>query len=437
MSFNNIIYFLFLIVYAFAVKKFMGMFFEKQRASAPISLIAYALLPLSAMIRALLADRGIWLFAISGARESEFTIISLVFVFFITLTYDASMLKRIVATLYVLLTLISIGNIVGNLIVNNLPPTNFISDHTVVSTISYTILYFVAILMHKHFKHIRKKAFDFPAFWGLALLLAIYMFSAAFHFQGLIPSLVYLYFSIFIWTVNVFLVLFLNNALSRQHEEKLKLELNKQEKELYFAQIQLMQESIRQVRSVRHDMNLHLATIKEFSSGNKATTDYINSLLEDISEGEVYSSTGNIAFDSIINFKLKTAKEDNIKLDLSLFVPPVLNIAISDIVTILGNLLDNALEAVAKIEDKMIKLEIEFSKGNLHIKIDNTFEGNVKYAKPQGEKEKRIVTQKAESGHGFGLENIQKSVMKYNGHMDISHEGNIFSVGVLLYAGDM
>ncbi|MCL2621356.1 MAG: hypothetical protein FWD97_10530 [Defluviitaleaceae bacterium] len=63
-------------------------------------------------------------------------------------------------------------------------------------------------------------------------------------------------------------------------------------------------------------------------------------MIGNIDEGEVYSSTGNIAFDSIINFKLKNAAEDNIKLDLSLFIPPSINIEIADIVIVLGNLLD-------------------------------------------------------------------------------------------------
>jgi len=433
MNLDNIIYFPFLIVYVFAVKKFMGVFFEKLRTSTPISVIIYALLPISTMVRVLLADRGIRLLPMLESDAAETTIISLLFLFLTTFIYDASILKKIIATLYISLTLMSIENIVGNFIINNLPSAYFYFC----CQISYMILYFVAILMFKYLKHIRKRAFDFPAFWGLALLLAIYMFSAAFHFQGLIPSIAYLYFSVFIWTANVFLVLFLNNALSKEHEDKLMLELHKQENEFYFSQIRLMQESVKQVRSIRHDMTFHLATIKEYSLGNKVAVNYIDSLLEDVSESEVYSSTGNIAFDSIINFKLKTAKENNIKLDLSLFIPTALSIEIADTVTILGNLLDNSLDAVAKVKDKIIKLDIAFNKSNLYIKIDNSFDGNINYAKEKDEEEKRIVTQKAGGEHGFGLENIRKTVEKYNGHIDISHDSNMFSVGILLYVEAM
>lgn len=227
------------------------------------------------------------------------------------------------------------------------------------------------------------------------------------------------------------LTYFLHDTLSAAYEDKIKSALHIQEKEFYFAQVQLMQESVKKVRAIRHDMNLHLAAIKDFALNNEDIIGYVNSLFGDISDSDVLSSTGNIAFDSIINFKLNSAKDNDIKLDLSLLVPPVVHIEVVDIVTILGNLLDNALDAVAKVEDKVIKLDIELNKGNLYINVSNTFDGGVKYAKRDG-MEKYITTIKSGDEHGHGLRNIRQSVEKYNGHMDITHRGNIFTVGILL-----
>ena len=73
---------------------------------------------------------------------------------------------------------------------------------------------------------------------------------------------------------------------------------------------------------------------------------------------------------------------------------------------------------------------MEFNHENLFIRVDNSFDGEVKY---DDKKEKTIVTRKDGDNHGYGLKNIQKSIEKYNGHLDISHEDNIFSVGILLY----
>ena len=426
MSFNSIVYFLFLIIYTLAVKKFMNVFFEKRRTTAFVSAIIYSLLPISVMIRLLMAERGM---PMLESESSEFILVSLPLLFFITLNYEASMLKRIVATLYVLLTLISIGNLVGNLIVNNFIPDDWIvSCTTVCNAISYVILYLSAVLMLKYFKHIRKKAFDFPAFWGLALLVAINMLSLGFLFQEVVPLIIYLYFAIFTWAANVFLVLFLNNSLSLAHENTLKLELDKQEKEYYFAQCQLMQESAEQVKAIRHDIKSHLATLKDFTTSGSMDDikSYLSGLVSDIEKSEIFSNTGNIAFDSIINYKLRNVKTDNIKLDLGIAVPPQINIEIVDIVTILGNLLDNALEAVVKANEKMIKVDIKYSKGGLFVKIENSFNGEVKNSH---------TSLKDSTEHGYGLKNVKQSVEKYNGHMKITHTDNIFSVGIFLYVG--
>jgi sensor histidine kinase regulating citrate/malate metabolism len=196
-----------------------------------------------------------------------------------------------------------------------------------------------------------------------------------------------------------------------------------------------MQESVAQVKSIRHDMKMHLATALDYSEKDKAkeASDYLKTLLGNISTSEVYSDTGNIALDSIINFKLKNAVEDRIKLEINILAPPALDVEPVDIVTILGNLLDNALDAVAKVENKVIKLNIEHSKGNLFIKAENTFDGEVKYNPEKNGTEKMPATRKKGSEHGHGLANIRKSVEKYNGDMDIAHESEIFSVSILLY----
>ena len=207
--------------------------------------------------------------------------------------------------------------------------------------------------------------------------------------------------------------------------------LNAQQKEYYFTQCQLMQESVEQIKSIRHDMKLHMATVRGYATKINADqiTDYINNLLEDIGESEIHSNTGNISVDSIINYKLKNAKQEGIKLQTRLIIPTDLNVDAADIATILGNLLDNALEAVATTaqnKEKEIKLDIEFSKESLFIQVDNTFDGIVKY------NEEHIITRKDEENHGHGLKNIKQAVEKYDGYMDIAHEGGSFSVTILM-----
>ncbi|MCL1884572.1 MAG: GHKL domain-containing protein [Defluviitaleaceae bacterium] len=214
--------------------------------------------------------------------------------------------------------------------------------------------------------------------------------------------------------------------------DSVKSALHAQEKEYYFAQSNLMQESVEQIKAMHHDMKMHLATINGYATNINAPeiANYVGSLIENIGEVETYSSTGNIAVDSVINYKLKNAKQKGIKLKTKFLIPPVLNVEATDLSIILGNLLDNALHAISMLadsEEKKIKLDIEFSRGTLVIRLDNSFDGIVNF------NENTIITRKDKNHHGHGLKNINKSVEKYNGYMDITHEDKTFSVSILLY----
>jgi len=218
-----------------------------------------------------------------------------------------------------------------------------------------------------------------------------------------------------------------------------------QEKEYYFNQYQLMQESVEKVKSIRHDTKMHLAVLRDFIiKGNMGEAiGYINSLLEDIGENEIYSETGNLAFDSIINYKLKDIIKSDIELDMRLQIPPNINMDNADIVTIMGNLLDNSLEAMAKANEKKIDLTVVLNNGMLLIKVENSFNGVVKYLDKWDKKDKihkrgkkaEIVSLK-NCEHGYGLKNIKRSVDKYDGYVKFAHKGNVFSAKILIALGD-
>ena len=302
------------------------------------------------------------------------------------------------------------------------------------------VAYLIATILRR-FKYARRKVVFSRGAIVISLLTTLILFGVffvpfAYIFNFDIPGEVATIVLGVSMMVAIFLIFYLYDIISAAYEDKLKSELNAQEKEFYFAQCQLMQESVKQMKSIRHDMKLHLMTARNYTANDKSVeaTDYLSSLLGAIGKSEIYSDTGNIAFDSIINFKLRNAVEDNIKPEINVSIPPALNIEVSDIVTILGNLLDNALDAMANVEDKKIKLNIESTKGNLFIKIENTFDGMVRYSEGKEGDKQYILTRKNGGEHGYGLKNIRKSVEKYDGHIDISFTGNVFAVGILLYA---
>jgi hypothetical protein len=304
-----------------------------------------------------------------------------------------------------------------------------------INIITWNVLLILIALLLRKLKDKKKAPVDIPAIWVPALVMSSITMLLGFLTLFEFPNIQN------IWMISmlsgaVFLVFYTSNTLSAVFGERIKSELLSQEREYYLAQCRLMQESMEKMKSYRHDIKLHLAVLKDYTAGNKAAADYLDGLLGDIGEIDIYSDTGNIAFDSIINYKLRNAKEDNIKLDINVVIPPELNIEVSDVVTILGNLLDNALDAVKKVDQKIIKLDITYSKGNLHIMIDNSFDGVIKYTEVSGAEEKCPITRKDGDESGFGYKNIRRSVDKYNGYIKITHDDRIFSVGILLYVDD-
>jgi signal transduction histidine kinase len=370
-----------------------------------------------------------------------FEIMALVTFLAIPLNYESSMLKRFVAAVcsYLCIQILVGAFIFGTGILRYETPR--IAEVTPLF-LTAGIFAFILTSLFRSFRNIKTSAMIFPATGSSFIIVPAFSIAilviAALYMDYLPQPIVAL--MSFIAVLITAITFYFQNNISKAYLDKLKSTLHAQEKEYYFAQCQLMQESVESIRSIRHDMKSHLAMARDFTADNKSgeATNYLNGLLGDIDNYEIYSNTKNIAFDSIINFKLNNAKQEGIKTDIRLLIPPALNIEIADIVTILGNLLDNALDAVSRVSEKTIKLDIEYGRESLFIQVENTFDGVVEYA---GEANgtnggnKHLATRKSGDEHGFGLKNVRKSVEKYNGHIDISHDEKFFSVGVLLYVG--
>lgn len=404
----------------FAWIRVMEVFFEKRKTSLVILILSC----LPFLISSIIFSSSFPIHPIPRLLFQQFSF------FIITLNYKSYMIKRLAAVGSTFILFNVIYNFFGlfSIIFPNLIGDNWL--FSIIYLLTIILVFFLTEKLLKRYIKANKNAIDIPAIWiptliisGSAVFLGILYLAKVPHIEEI--------WIVLMWFGALFLILYLSNTLSTVFEDRLKSALHAREKDYYFTQCKLMQESVERVKSIRHDIKTHLATLKDYTSENKAATDYLNSLLEDIGESEIYSDTGNIAFDSIINYKLRDAKKDSVKLDLRLLVPTAMNVEVADIATILGNLLDNALEAVAMVNNKKIKLDIEFGKGGLFIKVDNTFNGEIKCF--EAGEVKQIASLKNSDEHGYGLMNIRKALEKYNGHMKITYMEDVFSVGVFLY----
>ena len=99
-----------------------------------------------------------------------------------------------------------------------------------------------------------------------------------------------------------------------------------------------------------------------------------------------------------------------------------------DINVILGNLLENAIEAARQTEEKKLSVAIREEKGVLRIHIENSYSGILRQ-----EGTKLLTTKKDSDLHGLGLGNVESIVRNYHGEMKIEKRDCLLSVQILLY----
>lgn len=186
----------------------------------------------------------------------------------------------------------------------------------------------------------------------------------------------------------------------------------------------------RQMRGWRHDYKNHIATMKiHLKNGNlDLLENYLNELNDDLTNVDTVLKTGNVMVDAILNSKISLAESKSIFVDATAQVPEKIRVSDTDICVIIGNLLDNAIEACCKIENsdkRFIRIYIGLLKKQFYISVQNSVGGEIK------KEGKTYLTTKNEN-HGFGLKRIDKIVSKYDGFINRQDETDVFATEIMI-----
>jgi len=227
-------------------------------------------------------------------------------------------------------------------------------------------------------------------------------------------------------------------------EENLKYEnlLLSQQNAAYEKQSILIQRFQKSLREDRHNLHNHLAAISGLAEQgqNAVLIEYIKKLTVNVKVQEAGINSGHPVIDALINNKLYLSQHFYIKTDVHIRLPKILDIDKMDLTIILGNLLDNALEACIKLprEQREILIHVSALHGVLTIQVINTYDSSqlsIKDGKPYS-------TKKDKTWHGIGLNSVNHTIKKYNGVFDCNYgepkegEKSLFTVNVLLYLPD-
>lgn len=170
-----------------------------------------------------------------------------------------------------------------------------------------------------------------------------------------------------------------------------------------------------QLCDVRHNMKNNLISILAYAETGdcKKVIEYVNEIMD---EGGMKNSgiinTGNIVIDSLIGYWCKRAWDSGIEFEVKANIPMQIPFKGADLCLILGNLLENSVEAAEKSEGhKYIRLQIKYDKQNLLLFIENSYKGPLLKIK-----ENKFRSTKADAQHhGVGLASVFRTAKKYNG----------------------
>ena len=294
-----------------------------------------------------------------------------------------------------------------------------------------SILFYFIVIFSKNFKNIKKPDSKI-SFAHLLALAAIFICSI--YASGVLVSEtfknnnVYMAFGIAaLLFVNIFVVYIYEN-LNKNYQRELERKSLEKQNEFYVRQLETMRQSENDIRTIRHDMRNHIIAMTSMADDGDKVREYIANFLESSDNFKEYSKSGNIIIDSIVNYKSREAADKGIEISNKIAVPQKLNISDFDMSVILGNLLDNAVEAASKAKtEKRIWTNIYFDKNSLYMHIENSFDGVVIM-----EDKRYKTTHQNKSNHGLGLLSVAKTLEKYNGTMDLSHTKSLFTVKILV-----
>lgn len=185
----------------------------------------------------------------------------------------------------------------------------------------------------------------------------------------------------------------------------------------------------RQMRGWRHDYHSHIQTMLALTDKPEKIREYLLSLNHDLTSVDQVLKTGNVMVDAILNSKLSLIKSKNIGVNAKAVVPAELKISSIDLCIIIGNLLDNAMEACikeAEPEKRFIRVYIAVMKNQLYINVTNSVRDSVQKVG------KTYLSTKRSDGKGFGLMRVDRVAAKNGGYVNRQDEEGVFATEVML-----
>ena len=185
-----------------------------------------------------------------------------------------------------------------------------------------------------------------------------------------------------------------------------------------------------ETRNLRHDFRQHLLVMDEYARKGETEklSDYIGQFTESLKEYRPQIAA-NPALDAVASHYESLAESKGIHIKWLIEMPAELPIKESDYITVFGNLVENAINAVEGLGEEQRNIQVNarmLSDAMIGLTVKNPYEGVIKFNRKGLPKSKR-------AGHGIGLQSVKVVVDRYGGTLDIEARDGLFTAGALLY----
>lgn len=220
--------------------------------------------------------------------------------------------------------------------------------------------------------------------------------------------------------------------VNRQREMELEIARLKQDQaEILECDYHALRRTYAENAKLYHDLHNHIEAIYQCLTGGdiREAIQYCEQLRTPVREISQTVWTGDKAIDYLISSKMALAEQEHIQTKVNIEYPRNTNIRSVDLTTILGNLLDNALEAAETAPERLrfFHLTIRRINAMLIIKVENG------YGEAPMQENGNLLTSKMDKAfHGWGLKSVQTAAERYDGAINTEYADGIFKTVVTL-----
>lgn len=216
----------------------------------------------------------------------------------------------------------------------------------------------------------------------------------------------------------------------RESDDNAKLRTTNHQLELQTIQYENLHERIMETRKANHDLRHHIAAMNSYleKEDYESLKTYFNAFSRHLPASSSMVYTQHKSINMLLAYFSQIAHENRIRFDVKMEIADTLTVSDNDLTVLLGNLVENAVEACCSQKDgeRIIRICGKQSGSDLLFTIDNTYDNPIK------KNQSGVYMSSKHSGEGIGLESARSIAQRLGGYLDVTQDDGFFCVSIVI-----